>query len=288
MQDCRVRSMRREEIALALELAAREGWNPGLHDADCFAAADSDGFLVAEVDGRPAGCISAVSYDGHFGFIGLYIVVPEFRGQGIGLQLWTRGMQRLAGHLVGLDGVPAQQDNYRKSGFRLAWQNVRYAGTAANVMTPVMTRASDDAAIVALRDVDFAMLSDDDGRVFPARRDRFLRAWIDMPDATGLACVAHDRLAGWGVIRRCREGHKVGPLVAASPATATALFAALCRRVPAQDAVYLDVPLPNTAAVELAESCGMHGLFNTARMDTGPAPASELARVFGVTTFELG
>jgi len=284
MQDCRVRSMRREEIALALELAAREGWNPGLHDADCFAAADADGFFVAEIAGQPAGCISAVSYEGRFGFIGLYIVVPEFRGQGIGLQLWSRGMQRLAGHLIGLDGVPAQQDNYRKSGFRLAWQNVRYAGTAGSVVA----RASDDAAIVALRDVDFAMLCDDDRRVFPARRDRFLRAWLDMPDATGLACVEHDRLAGWGVIRRCREGHKVGPLVADSPPKATALFAALCRRVPAQDAVYLDVPLPNTAAVALAERCGMRGVFNTARMYTGPAPASELARVFGVTTFELG
>ncbi len=127
---CSVRTMRRDEIALALEFAAREGWNPGLHDAHCFAAADPDGFLIAEVDGQPAGCISAVSYEGRFGFIGLYIVVPEFRGQGIGMRLWTEGMQRLSGHLVGLDGVPAQQDNYRKSGFQLAWQNVRYAGTA--------------------------------------------------------------------------------------------------------------------------------------------------------------
>jgi hypothetical protein len=53
------------------------------------------------------------------------MIVPHWRGQGIGWRLWTRGMARLAGHLVGLDGVPAQQDNYRKSGFTLAWRNVR-------------------------------------------------------------------------------------------------------------------------------------------------------------------
>jgi hypothetical protein len=277
--------MRREEVDLAIELAAREGWNPGLHDARYFAEADPAGFLIAEVDGRLAGCLSAVSYDGRFGFIGLYIVVPEWRGQGIGWRLWTQGMQRLAGHLVGLDGVPAQQDNYRKSGFVLAWRNVRYAGTAHHAASAADARA---ATIVALADIEFAALCADDRRVFPAPRERFLRAWIGMPDAAALACVEGARIAGWGVIRRCREGHKIAPLVAGTKAVATLLYAALCSRVPEGDAVYLDVPLPNSEAVALAESHGMRGVFETARMYTGAAPACELGRVFGVTSFELG
>jgi GNAT superfamily N-acetyltransferase len=276
--------MRSDEVEFALELAAREGWNPGLHDAHCFAAADPDGFLVAEVDGRAVGCISVVSYGGRFGFLGLYIVVPEFRGQGIGWRLWTQGMQRLAGHLVGLDGVPAQQDNYRKSGFVLAWQNVRYEGKASSAGA---TNAG-AASVVPLAEVDFAAVNADDRRVFPAPRERFLRAWIDMPDATALACVDGSRLLGWGVIRRCRAGHKIGPLVADSSAIATALYEALCGTVAGADSVYLDVPVPNAAAVALAESHGMRGVFNTARMYTGAAPPCEIERVYGVTTFELG
>jgi len=283
MPDCTVRTMRRDEIALAVQLAADEGWNPGLHDAHCFAEADPDGYLIAEVDGRLAGCLSAVSYGGRFGFIGLYIVVPEWRGHGIGWRMWTQGMQRLAGHLVGLDGVPAQQDNYRKSGFVLAWQNVRYGGTARHGAVPATT-----GTIVPLGDVDFNVLSADDLRVFPAPRERFLRAWIKTPDAAGLACVQDGQLAGWGLIRRCREGHKIGPLVADSRTVATALYTGLCNSVPDGDAVYLDVPLPNIEAVALAESYGMHGVFETARMYTGAAPPCELDRVFGITTFELG
>ena len=54
--------MRREEIAFAMDLAATEGWNPGLHDAECFYAADPGGFLIGELAGEPVGCISAVSY----------------------------------------------------------------------------------------------------------------------------------------------------------------------------------------------------------------------------------
>ena len=79
--------MRRDELAFAIDLAAREGRNPGLHDADCFFAADPDGFLIGELNAEPVGCISAISYAGRYGFVGLYIVRPEFRGQGFGLQL---------------------------------------------------------------------------------------------------------------------------------------------------------------------------------------------------------
>lgn len=40
LEDVEVRTMRREELAFAVDLAAREGWNPGVHDAECFFAAD--------------------------------------------------------------------------------------------------------------------------------------------------------------------------------------------------------------------------------------------------------
>jgi hypothetical protein len=162
---------------------------------------------------------------------------------------------------------------------------MRYAGTARHAASAAEAGA---AAVVPLADIDFAVLCADDRRVFPAPRERFLRAWTDMPDAAALACVEGARLAGWGVIRRCREGHKIAPLVADTTAIATLLYAALCSRVPDGDAVYLDVPLPNAEAATLAESHGLRGVFETARMYTGTAPACELRRVFGVTSFELG
>jgi hypothetical protein len=90
------------------------------------------------------------------------------------------------------------------------------------------------------------------------------------------------------MIRRCRVGHKIGPLVADEPAVASALYDALGARVPPGDAVYLDVPLPNERAVELTRARGLKPVFETARMYAGPAPAIELQRVYGVTTFELG
>jgi len=82
-----VRNMSQEEMGLAIGWAAAEGWNPGLDDADCFYEADPCGFFLAELDGKPIGCVSAVAYGERFGFAGFFMVVPEHRSHGIGLRL---------------------------------------------------------------------------------------------------------------------------------------------------------------------------------------------------------
>src|ERR1700754_624217 len=115
--DFTVRPMRLDEVEHAIQWAQQEGWNPGLHDAACFRAADPDGFFIGTLRDEPVGSISAVRYGEHFGFIGLYIVKPEFRGEGFGFRIWQHAMAYLAGRNIGLDGVVAQQDNYRQSGF---------------------------------------------------------------------------------------------------------------------------------------------------------------------------
>ena len=55
-----IRSMRRDEIDMAIAWAAAEGWNPGLHDAAAFHAADAEGFLIGELDGEPVATILPV------------------------------------------------------------------------------------------------------------------------------------------------------------------------------------------------------------------------------------
>src|SRR5690606_28607964 len=111
-----IRTMNPAEVTLAVDWAAAEGWNPGLADDRAFAATDRGGFLVGLLDEVPVASISAVSYGDAFGFIGFYIVRPERRGQGYGWRLWQAAMRRLEGLPTGLDGVVAQQDNYRKCG----------------------------------------------------------------------------------------------------------------------------------------------------------------------------
>jgi Acetyltransferase (GNAT) domain len=182
--------------------------------------------------------------------------------------------------VIGLDGVVAQQQNYRKSGFGLAYANVRYGGTVAALDAP-------RAGIIALPEVPLSTVEAYDATVFPAPRTAFLRAWIGSPGHIGRALVRDGRLAAWGVIRPCRKGRKIGPLVADDRAAAEAVLAALLAAAGGGE-IFLDVPSVNADAVALAQGLGLAPVFETARMYTGAIPPLRLERVFGVTTFELG
>jgi ribosomal protein S18 acetylase RimI-like enzyme len=278
VDDFRFRPMKPDEVALALDWAAAEGWNPGFADAACFGAVDPAGFLVGEHQGRPAATISVVNYDDTFAFLGFYIVRPDLRGRGFGLRLWQAGIAHAGARTIGLDGVVAQQGNYRKSGFALAYNNVRYGGVPAG--------RGPAAATVPLAEAPFDLIARDDAHVFPASRAVFLRSWMSAPGHVGRALMRDQRLVAWGVIRPCRRGRKIGPLVADDRAAAETIFAALIGEDRSE--VFLDVPQVNGEAVALARAVGLAPVFETARMYSGPIRPVAVERIFGVTTFELG
>jgi GNAT superfamily N-acetyltransferase len=276
-----IRPMFRGEVDLAIEWAAEEGWNPGLHDAECFYAMDPNGFLVGILDEEPISIISAVKYGSSFGFIGFYIVKPEYRNQGFGVQIWNEALYRLQSRTIGLDGVVAQQDNYQRSGFQLAHRNIRYGGTGGGTVPT-------DPNLVNLSDVPSEEIVLYDRAFFPDDRRVFLQHWITQPDSVVIGFRQHDQLMGYGVLRKCRLGYKIGPLFADEVSIAEMLFLALKSQVAIDTPVYFDVPEVNSAAISLAEQYGMTPVFETARMYLGERPVFPIDRWFGVTTFELG
>ena len=271
-----------EDVARMADWAADEGWNPGNTDVMAFHATDPGAFLIGRLDGRPVACISVVRYGATFGFLGFYIARPEIRGKGYGIKVWRAGMARLVGRNVGLDGVVAQQDNYRKSGFRLAWNNIRHEGPAPQAVPP-----PPGVSLVDARTVPFDRLATYDRRFFPETRDSFLAPWLGLPERAGLAAIKDGEIQGVGVIRTCRAAARIGPLYAASPEIAGALVSASAAKIGAR-AVAIDVPDRNTPAVGLAEQMGLRPAFETARMYTGAAPDIDHAGLFGVTSLELG
>ena len=273
-----VRTMTRAELDLAVEWAAAEGWNPGLHDAAAFHETDPQGFLVGVLDGRPVASISVVRYGGGFGFLGFYIVRPECRGAGYGLQVWRAGMARLQGCNVGLDGVVAQQANYRASGFRYAYGNQRHEGVGGG-------RAP--SGIVDAASVPARWILDYDAPRFPVPRPAFVTTWLRLPGHRAFVAPGDGAIRGYAVIRPCRQGFKNGPLFADDAGVADDLFRAAAACAPGAP-VFLDIPMPNADALALAAHHGMTPVFETARMYTGETPDIALPSVFGVTTFELG
>jgi GNAT superfamily N-acetyltransferase len=266
---------------IAVEWAAKEGWNPGIHDADCFYAADPNGFFVGLLNNKPVACISIVEYDRRFAFLGFYIVREECRGKGYGLTIWDHAMNHFKNHNIGLDGVIAQQHNYMKSGFEFAYRNIRYEGIAHHTEKQL-------SGIVSISKIPFEQLVQYDNSLFPATRDKFLRCWINQPESSALAAVKGGNISGYCVIRKCRIGYKIGPLFADTGEIAEQLFLASNSSASPGSKIYIDTPEVNIQSFLLAEKYGMQRVFETARMYTKTQPDIDLNKVFGVTTFELG
>lgn len=273
----------RDDVDVMVEWAAREGWNPGLNDAECFWAADPEGFWTARRNGEMVACMSLVVYSRDYAFLGFYIVHPDHRGQGIGHALWQHVTERFDRRtLIGLDAVLEQELTYRKAGYFRAHRNFRYGGT------PDLDKANGGSEdLVTIGTDHLAAINAYDGEFFPSPREKFLNAWLTAPGHLGMAAVTDGDIRGYGVIRPCREGHKIGPLFADEPGTAERLFCNLVTGSAAEQ-VYLDPPFANDDSLEMCERLGLERVFTTARMYRGLAPKLRFLGMYGITSFELG
>ena len=277
-----IRKMSRFEIQFAIESAAKEGWNPGLYDAESFYKADPNGFFIGTLNRSPIGCISAVSYGSKFGFIGFYIVKPEFREKGYGIQLWNVAINYLKKvECTGLDGVVEQQKNYLKSRFELAYKNIRFEGLSNG-------EKSKSKKLIVPSKIHIKTILRYDNKFFPAERNEFLKCWIRQPDSFSYGWIENDKMKGYGVIRKCKEGYKIGPLFSDNYKIAEEIFVKLISSINKDTHFYLDIPEVNEDALKLVRKYKMKRVFETARMYSGKAPDLPVNKIFGVTTFELG
>lgn len=275
-----VRPMRRSELDLVIDWAAVEGWNPGTYDAECFYQADQCGFFLGELNNELVASISAVAYSKQFAVIGFYIVKPQFRGQGFGMKMWRAAMEYLGTERnISLDGVIAQQENYQKSGFQIAYRHIRYQAVGGGVVPD---------GVVELKTVPFEQLVAYDQKLFPAEREQFLRLWIKQPNSVAYGVVRDGHIVGYGVIRQSHTGFRIGPLNADNEQIADQLLLALLA-FGCDALVFLDVPDANSEAIKLAQRYGMKPVSEVARMYNKEIPNLPIKnRVFAVTSLEVG
>lgn len=275
-----LRTARAGEVALMLDWAAAEGWNPGRADAPAFHAADPEGFFLAEAPGAgPVAAISVVNHSAEFAFLGLYLCRPAYRGRGIGSALWRHALAHAGGRTVGLDGVAAQEANYARAGFRRAGATRRFEGGLAGAAA---------AGLRAVTPADLPGLIALDGAANGVARPAFLRAWLaPAPGRVSLVAEGAAGPEGLVTIRACAQGAKIGPLLAPDAGRALALAQGAVAALGGAGPVALDLPEANRALAARLLALGFAETFATARMYRGPAPAPGPA-LQAIATMELG
>lgn len=279
-----LRKLDKSDLKTLVDWAREEGWNPGEHDYEAFWQTDPDGYYGFFLEGRLIAGGAVVAYGRVFGFMGLFIVHPDFRGQGIGNRLWYMRSDLLLKRLnpgasIGMDGVVAMQPFYEKGGFKIAFRDERYECIGQElVISPWISSP---------KEADFESLAQYDRACFGFDRGAFLAHWLRLPESRCFQFSEHDELKGYAVLRKVNVGYKIGPLFADTDEVAEALYQA-CLNSAIGEQVYLDIPVVNAGAVALVKRYKARYVFECARMYHGEAPNYALDKVYGITTFELG
>lgn len=284
MEDLELKKLDKSGLRTLVGWAKNEGWNPGENDHDVFWKTDPDGYYGFYFNGELIAGGALISYGQVFGFMGLFIVRPDFRGQGIGKKLWYLRRDLLLGRLeqgatIGMDGVVEMQPFYEKGGFRIAFRDERYEC--------IGQKRSISSAISPIEMEDLEKLIDYDLACFGFGRKEFLENWLMIPDSRCFKFSEKNSFNGYAVIRKVNAGFKIGPLFADNDDVAEELYKA-CLNSAIGAPVYLDIPVINSGAVDLVKKYKAKYIFECARMYYGDFPKMAVDKVYGITTFELG
>ena len=275
-------TLNREEVQTMYQWIAREGWNPGLHDADTFYKAFASGLIGIKLDDELVGVSAVFRHNARYASFGNFIVKPEYRGQGFGLMMTRRRLQMAGYRNLSLDGVLEKESVYRSVGFRTAHINQRFAFNWQHAPDKLHSN------IINLRYIRLLELLDYEKRLFPGKRKPYLKAWVTQPGASAFCFRDHHNIKGFGVLRPCITGYKIGPLFADTPVIAEHLMQALLQHSLGQP-VFCDVPETNRYARHLVHSFeGQSVDFLSARMYRGYEPDLDYQRLYALTSLEAG
>ncbi len=287
--------MKKSDIPLVTQWSRTEGFAPGAGDVSIYRHTDQQGLWVGTLRKKPIGCIAGVRYNPSYGFIGLFLVVPEQRGNGYGIELWKHALDHLTEvPCIGLEAALNRVNDYSKWGFNPSSPTTRWQCNGETSIKRIHSYSHGEIqGLMILQDnqIPSAVIQNYDAKREPSPRPHFLADWLKHPAGKVLALVdKNGSCHGFGRIRPCLlshgEGWRIGPLLADTPQLAEFLLRLLVKQH--QGSVLLDTPGLNPYANELLQKLGFTQVSKTLRMYRGYQPPISMKDVYGLACLELG
>ncbi len=252
------------DLDFAAGLVQAEGWRSETRlSLEDFLAHEPNGCFVAESDGHPAGMVIATSYRQN-GFIGELIVLPEWRGRGLGRALFAHAVQYLQNEGVTsiyLDGDDPGIPIYEKAGFRKVCLSRRFNGQVAG---------SDSLRVHPATTINLTMLLRVDRALFGDDRSFFLRRRFERNPELCFVAEEGRQVLGYIMARPGDGVITVGPWGALPGLPAGVLLERLALAVPGAT-LRIGALDSNPRAIELLRSLpGLHEDTPCWRMAFGP------------------
>ena len=291
---CRIKT-EKEFKSIIINAMVKEGWGPGLQDAECFMACDPTAGFVGELNGKPICSATMAKYGDSYAFGGCYTVSEEFRGKGYGQKIYDacKASVKHFPHCALISGLEREEIN-KRNGFRSLFYGAFFVfniPTAIGCFSGTLERSP--VKIKRIEEVNMQALFMYDTAVFGFERHAFLSKWLRM--ASSHARVAIDSegsIVGYTVARPTfiEESYKIGPLFADSEVIAEkllkAVFEELLREEVRPPVVCIDAPTEK--ATKVCERLQGKRSFELVYMVTNDLPNACFDKWFGYTTVQFG
>ena len=258
--DFHLREMTVDDIPAGMRLKEIAGWNQTRGDWERFLAASPHSCLVAETAGDVVGTAATISYDRRFAWVGMVLVDPACRGQGIGRSLLGKAIENLDGFgmpTIKLDATPQGKLLYKKIGFVSEYELDRWQLERA----PAPEASREHSLTIE----DVLNL---DRQIFGADRSPLLRSIALEHSALVMQTRSKGKLRGYSFGRQGALADHLGPWVARDECSARILLDEFLLRS-RQPRVFVDALRDSPWATKLLRETGFQPSRPLTRMYRG-------------------
>ncbi|MBX9704429.1 MAG: GNAT family N-acetyltransferase, partial [Silvanigrellaceae bacterium] len=217
--------------------------------------------------------------------LGPFIVKKEYRNQGYGTQIWQSAMALIQDNpTIILHAVPLQIPRYQKQGFES--QYINQGWTLRNTLSREKEPFTEAQSITPEW---LPAVIHYDKTIFGASRKKLLTEVLKLSCVHSVLLDNEGQVTGFGLIRPCRDGYRVGPLFADTPEQAKQIFSYLIKMVD-EDKIIVDIPQKNPFSNLFVEYFGLKAISEgeTNAMLKGENIEQNFDKNYGVFSLEIG
>lgn len=264
----RLRIMTEQDVSGGLRLNTLSGWNQTAADWRRFLKNSPRGCFVMEDDGNIVGTAATVNYESRFAWIGMVLVDPGYRKQGIGTALLEKTIEYLDEsniRTMKLDATPQGKSIYAKLGFVEEYEIERWILKRP----PSAISAVPQSPRAPLSEVQKEQIFRMDEELFGGDRSLLLGALREEAPELAAAVWGGESLQGYAFGRHGLFADHLGPWMARTQAAAEKILQGFVAQSP-REAVIVDCLKSNDMAVELLRGFNFAPSRPLMRMVRGP------------------
>ena len=273
-----IRLLLESDIPAAMELKEAAGWNQTEDDWRRLLRLEPNGCFCAIKDGRLVGTTTTTTYGDELAWIGMVLVDPQHRRQGIAAKLMSVALDYLRQRVgtVKLDATALGQPVYERFGFQLESLVERWSGAGNS------GRRSDENTD-SLREI-LAL----DRVAFNADRSKLIGELVNKSYVSPVLVRDPDgALSGYALARRGTRANYVGPIVTKDPQQVETLLDEVLDRLDDRP-VYIDLNRECSTGTSLLSDRGFVKERDLIRMTSGRHSAKTSPLVVAIAGPEVG